>query len=104
MKKIPLILICSGFIFANLTFAQINVGVIGGFNITDVDVSDVEDNVDTGTRSGYGIGGVLNFSLGPKLKLVFQPMYSQKGAELNITDDPGFFGAVGGITFPLGGN
>lgn len=94
MKKIPLILICSGFIFANVTFAQINVGVIGGVNITDVDISDVEDNINTGTRSGFGIGGVLNLSLGPKLKLVFEPMYSQKGAELLFVDNPEFLGTI----------
>ena len=93
MKKCLLMFISIGVLFVNLTVAQTKVGVIAGINFSNVDIKDTDDDTETSTRTGLSVGGVLSFTLSPKIDLLISPMYTQKGAELIISDDPNFFGA-----------
>ena len=58
--------------------AQNRIGVLGGVNIANFDVKDAED-IDNLTA--MGIGGLIEFSAGDMLKICFEPMYLQKGAQ-----------------------
>lgn len=65
------------FTFTALVHAQTNqIGFIAGVNIANLD----EKDSDFKSLTGFGIGGVIDISLGEKFSVYLQPMYLQKGA------------------------
>jgi opacity protein-like surface antigen len=71
--------------------AQVNLGVIGGANIANLNGEDpTGEKIDFSSRTVFGIGGVLDVRLAENVALRFEPMYLQKGAEFDLTDDPDF--------------
>jgi len=68
----------------NVVNAQNRIGVLGGVNIANFDVKDAEE-IDNLT--GLGIGGLIEFSAGDMLKICFEPMYLQKGAQAEATEE-----------------
>ncbi len=70
--------------------AQIRVGPLVGRRVADLDL-ETSDSLytDFSTRTGWGIGAVIDFDLGRHLDARLEPMYLQKGVEKEI-DDPEF--------------
>lgn len=99
MKRFLLLFIGIGFLFTTLASAQTEIGFFGSMNITNLNITETEDNIETGTRSGIALGALVKLNLNSKINLVLQPMYSQKGAELSVGNNPDFFGAI--ITFNI---
>ncbi|RMG61383.1 MAG: PorT family protein [Calditrichaeota bacterium] len=61
---------------------QHQIGVIGGLNFDDVTGTDPEgDKIDVSTRTGFGIGGLLDLALSERVGLRFEPMFMEKGAK-----------------------
>ena len=66
--------------------AQSNrIGVIGGINLANLSTD--EPGVEPSTLTAYGFGGVLDLRIGNSMWLCFEPMYLQKGAEQEVTED-----------------
>lgn len=75
--------------------AQVKLGVIGGVNIANLNGEDVDGTkIDFSSCTTFGVGGVLDIGLSENVALRFEPMYLQKGAEFNVTDDPDFGSAT----------
>ncbi len=71
--------------------AQVKLGVIGGLNIANLNGKDVDgEKIDFSNRTAFGVGGVLDIGLSKNIALRLEPMYLQKGAEFDVTDDPDF--------------
>lgn len=67
--------------------AQVKLGVMGGANFANLNGNDVDGSqIDFSSRTGFGLGGVLDIRLSKDISLRFTPMYLQKGGELNDTD------------------
>ena len=65
------------FSFSAVVNAQTNeIGLIAGVNIANLEEKDSDFN----SLTGFGIGGVLDITLGEKISLLLEPMYLQKGA------------------------
>lgn len=89
MKKMYMILILAFvFLLMNVGYSQINVGIIGGINLSTLSGEDeTGESIDFKSRTGFGIGGILDLTLGQSVSLVFQPMYLQKGADFSEEGD-----------------
>ncbi len=103
MKKSQLwIVVCIVLFFSTTVSAQNNnIGLIGGINMSNIDVSfdgegtdEVNDLVDMEGSTGFGIGGLLELGLNESMSLCFEPMYLMKGA--HQSQDMGE--TLGGIT------
>ena len=76
------------FLFAALpATAQQYIGAIGGASVSNLDVSDAEDEMNT--RTGFGVGGLFQVGMGQNVALRFEPMYVQKGAEQDLSEQTG---------------
>jgi opacity protein-like surface antigen len=65
---------------------QTQLGIIGGINIANIsgdelDGNDQKQSVNSSSRTGFSIGGVLDLTLSENIALRFEPMYLQKGAK-----------------------
>lgn len=72
--------------FLNVHAQNNRIGIIGGINIANLD----EEDVSYDSRTGFGIGGILEFEVQDKFSICFEPMYLQKGASedtINISMD-----------------
>ncbi|NQT25136.1 PorT family protein [candidate division KSB1 bacterium] len=58
--------------------AQVNIGVLGGINLANVDIDPLEE-VELSNLTAFGFGGVLDFNLNEMLTLHLELMYLQKG-------------------------
>jgi hypothetical protein len=58
-------------------------GIVGGLNIANADVENADGDVDLDldSRTGFGVGGVVDFRLTETAVLRLEPMYLQKGAK-----------------------
>ena len=67
--------------------AQVKLGVIGGINIANLNGEDEDrTKIDFSSRTGFGIGGVLDLPMSTNVALHVEPMYLQKGAEFDLSD------------------
>jgi hypothetical protein len=83
MNKSSVVLVGVFILFMTLpASAQLNVGVLGGLNVATLSV-DPDDGLDISNRTGFGFGGVVDISLGEMLVLHLEPMFLQKGAEID---------------------
>ncbi|MCW5520453.1 PorT family protein [Aureitalea sp. L0-47] len=81
--------------------AQIELGVIGGFNGTSVDF-DPGNKLNTNTRLDFGGGAVANFPIEGTFSIHAQAMYLRKGTNYRKEGVPGEIEAViGAIEVPV---
>jgi opacity protein-like surface antigen len=78
----------SGFVLALLALctvapasAQVNLGVCGGLNLASCDIDPSEGALETSNLTGFGFGGVLDYSMNGCIALHLEPMYLQKGTK-----------------------
>jgi len=77
-----------GFAFFLLPAANVSaqvpvaLGIRGGINFAN---ASIEPEFSTSSRTGFMIGGVVEVGLSGPIYLQIEPMYTQKGAELNLT-------------------
>ncbi len=73
--------------FNSSIFAQVSAGLIGGINFSNIDSKNsFAPSFDM--VSAPGIGAVVDVMLTSNLGLRFEPMYFEKGADLNLIDAP----------------
>jgi hypothetical protein len=65
--------------------AQNRIGLIGGLNLANVS-QDPEPDPEFSSRTAFGFGGVLDLGLSENVALRFEPMYLQKGAKQEGSD------------------
>jgi hypothetical protein len=88
MKKITcylVVILAVG--FAQAPAAKLQLGPIGGLYFTSADVEIANEGADVSTNTGFGIGGIFDWSLNQTFSLRLEPMYLQKGlgkTELDI--------------------
>ena len=63
--------------------AQVNLGILGGLNLANMR-ADPDQGVDLSTRTGIGIGGVVDIGLGNTSALRLEPMFLQKGSKIGV--------------------
>jgi len=58
--------------------AQVHLGVLGGLNMANLSLDQGDmGGADFSSRTVYGFGGVLDYSIGENIALRFEPMYLQ---------------------------
>ncbi len=90
MKRTATILIMlAALLFMTNGVAQVQLGLQAGANFGDVTLDPIPEGVETSTRTGLLIGGVLFYSFLPILGLQVEPAYVQKGAKVDnsFTED-----------------
>ena len=81
MRLLTVLIVFLVFSLSNVVVGQVNVGFLGGVNIANLSGEDEDGTeLDFNSRTGIGIGGMVDVVLNENLSLVFQPMYLQKGA------------------------
>jgi hypothetical protein len=60
-----------------------SVGFLGGMDLATLSV-DPDDGVDYSNRSGLAIGGVFDLTLDENVSIKFEPMFAQKGSDIEI--------------------
>ena len=60
---------------------QIRVGAKGGFNRSSVSLKIADEKVDTDSRSGYHVGGLVYFGFSATTGLQIEGLYTKKGFE-----------------------
>jgi|GEM_PF-2349923 len=69
------------------TFAQLELGVQGGVNVTTLRGDNINgEEIDFESRNGLALGGIVGFLFGDALCLYLQPMLLQKGAVFQAAD------------------
>ena len=72
------------FILANLSLsAQVRMGIIGGMNFADATQKNLGVS-DLAYKSTYGIGGIVEVNLHKGLSLYLEPMYIEKGVNVEL--------------------
>ncbi len=88
MKR--LLLFVFAFIFISSFYnsnAQVQIGVQGGINLTNVKMELTQQGFETAMRTSAIVGGILTYNFSPVLALQFEPAYVQKGAKVNFTTE-----------------
>ncbi|MCG8606186.1 PorT family protein, partial [bacterium] len=85
MKFLTLGLLWFAVVFCHPAQAQNYVGVVGGVNLSNLDI-DPNPGIDFDRLNRMAIGGVIGLQLVNHLKLHIEPMYLQKGAVLRNFD------------------
>jgi hypothetical protein len=81
--------------------AQISAGFTAGVNVASIGVDpDVEDS-DFSSRTAFGFGGVLDYSLSEVIMLQIMPMYLQKGTKEDYEWDDPFSSGTGEADWKL---
>jgi hypothetical protein len=93
MKKIFVtILITAAFIFSSNSFAQFGfkIGPKAGINLANLSFDpDLQSGVDKSSRLGFKFGAAAELGFSPMFAVQIEPMYAQKGAELEFdAQDP----------------
>jgi hypothetical protein len=65
--------------------AQVKLGVQGGINLADVSLDPEQTGFEMGIRTGFLVGGIVNYNFSPLLSLQAEPAYIQKGSSVDIT-------------------
>ena len=89
MKKMTVsLLVLLALCMALPASAQVNLGVLGGLNLANLDVDpEPETWKKKSNRTAFGFGGVLDYSLNESIALRLEPMYLQKGAIIEDTGE-----------------
>lgn len=84
MKRILFLTIALSFLFISQAGAQqFHAGILGGFNIADMRITDDFGNPERTESMNFGaIGTVFGYEINQQFTLELQPMYVQKGALL----------------------
>jgi len=86
MKRTLLLLAALILLFSFLSLnAQVKIGLQAGVNLADVSLDPEETGSETGMRTGFIAGGIINYNLSPLLSLQAEPAYIQKGHSFDIT-------------------
>ena len=81
MKKATITITTLLVLFFSLSAnAQHRVGVVGGLNVTKLEVATPGPETEISSRTVFGLGGVIDLRLHKNISLLMQPMYLQKGA------------------------
>ena len=92
--KVVFLLLISAVSIVNPARAQVRLGVLGGPTVSDMSSKTLESlKDDFSTRTGFGIGGVLDFGLSRHFGLRFEPMYLQRNLKREM--DYPEFGIIG---------
>ncbi len=63
--------------------AQVNLGVLGGLNIANLKLDQGDmGGAEFASRTVFGFGGILDYGIGENIALRLEPMYLQKGANI----------------------
>lgn len=86
MKKLnTIILFIFIFLLVNVSYSQVNLGLIGGVNIAtlsgNLNIDSEEESTDFKNITAIGIGGIVDLSVNENISILFQPMYLQKGGK-----------------------
>jgi hypothetical protein len=84
--------------------AQLSVGVIGGLNFADFELSgnDKMNEMEVSNMTAFGVGGVLDLGFSKSLCLHVEPMYIQKGGEVEeYNDDPEYSWTMSYVEVPI---
>ncbi|MCD4846801.1 MAG: PorT family protein [Candidatus Aegiribacteria sp.] len=86
MKNMKIILVVILAVIAVLpASAQISLGVLGGLNIANLDMDEGDmGDAEFASRTVFGFGGILDYSISENIALRLEPMYLQKGADIVI--------------------
>ncbi|NQV17949.1 MAG: PorT family protein [Armatimonadetes bacterium] len=63
---------------------QVNFGVLGGLNLANISM-DPDEGLDFSNRTAFGFGVVLDYSLNESITLHLEPMYLQKGTNVEFS-------------------
>ncbi len=90
MKNIRVFLVVLFVLFMAIAAgAQQRIGFVSGVNLATLSYEDdFGGHIDFSNRTVFGLGAVLDLSLGNNTALVLEPMYLQKGANTNNPFDP----------------
>jgi len=66
---------------ASTSPGQIRVGAKGGFNRSNVSLKIADEKVDTNTRGGYNVGGLVYFGFSATAGIQIEGLYTTKGFE-----------------------
>ena len=75
MKKLTMFIMVLSLLFSLSAGAQKRIGLLGGFNFSDMTSS---DNIDFEGKTTFGFGCVIDLKLSEKLNLQIEPMYSKR--------------------------
>lgn len=65
--------------------AQLQLGVQAGINLADVKFDPKQTGLETSTRTGLTLGGVMVYDFSPVFALQIAPAYIQKGAKVDMS-------------------
>jgi hypothetical protein len=83
-KYYYLILVLAVVFCASTVMGQIQLGVIGGVNMANLSVEDVDEGLKT--KTGFAAGAVAVFTVNEMIAIQAEPTYMQKGTKLEILD------------------
>jgi hypothetical protein len=90
MKKVLLLfvilILTSSFLSIN---AQVKLGLQAGVNLAEVSLDPEQTGFELGTRTGFLVGGIVNYNFSPILSLQAEPAYIQKGSSVDIAETEG---------------
>ncbi|MCK5342153.1 MAG: PorT family protein [Candidatus Heimdallarchaeota archaeon] len=76
--------------FAQTPASKLQLGIIGGLNIVSAEVEIAEEGADVSSRTDFGIGGIIDWSMNQTFSIRLEPMYLQKGiGKTEIDIQPG---------------
>ena len=89
MKKCSVVLVFAvGLLLAVPSFAQIDIGVVGGLNIANLSGEEPDgDKIDFSSRMAFGAGVVIDIHLTKCLSFRLKPSYLQTGAKQDMSDE-----------------
>ena len=85
-RKYVLLWAFSMLLFASTVFAQNAIGILAGFNVTNMLRSPPHPSTSHEHRVRYAAGGLVEFALIQNFSLQLEPMYIQKGANFDFID------------------
>jgi len=86
MKRVFLLFVTFILTFSFLSVnAQVKLGLQAGINLADISLDPEQTGFETGMRTGFMFGGIINYNFSPLLGLQAEPAYIQKGSSIDIT-------------------
>ena len=85
MKNMKIILAVLTVIAVLPASAQISLGVLGGLNLANLNMDEGDmGDAEFASRTVFGFGGILDYSISENVALRLEPMYLQKGADIVV--------------------
>ncbi|MCX7834700.1 MAG: PorT family protein [bacterium] len=83
MKRTAILLVMALLMVSQLTYAaDLRYGVKLGVNLANVSVDPAPSGIDYKTRTGFGFGGIVNYSINEKMDVRTEILYLMKGTKV----------------------